>query len=128
MVNENGMVMMSEMEYKNLVGRTNKLEKEIDIAKMKLAIYHKAIFNMAKINLYGEVKKVNGLEIPADDFVKLMDDILDDSYNNENGFMKINETDLIIEWNGFITRIEHGCEIHNYILPAIKDAFEEINE
>jgi hypothetical protein len=129
MVKENGMIMMTETEYNDLMNKKHKIDNELDIAKMELSVYHQTIKEIAEERLYGKKdSKLSKMEIPAGDFVNLMDIIVNEAFDDSDKFQKLEGTDLIIEWNGFRTRLRHGCEIHNEILPAIREAYKLINE
>ena len=137
MVKENGMVMMTEEEYKNLISKTHQLDCELDLAKMELATYRKAMEKLANKKLNKRKSKKNkktyGIEIPAGDFADMIDkatlDWMEDADGNmdEEKLNKLEETDVWFVWNGFSARIPYGCEICNEVLPAIKAAYEEYN-
>ena len=135
MVKENGMIMMSEQEYREMKMRISELEFDLDIAKMELYTYRSSIKKLANDNLSsGNVKeKSYGIEIPAGDFSDLIDaatlNWMEDSNGNmdEEKLEKLEETDLWFVWNGFCARIPYGCEICNEVLPAIKEAYDEYN-
>ena len=58
MVKENGMVMMSEEEYRNLVGKAHELDTELDIAKMELSTYRSTMKKLSEKNLGIKAKKI----------------------------------------------------------------------
>lgn len=132
MVKENGMVMMSEEEYKNLIEKTHQLDHELDIAKMELSTYRITVKELAEKNLGTNHGSKYGIEIPARDFANLIDNMtiewMDAEGNlSEEKLRKLEETDLWFVWNGFCARIPYGCEICNEVLPAINEAYEEYN-
>jgi len=135
MVKENGMIMMSEQEYREMKMRISELEFDLDIAKMELYTYRSSIKKLANDNLSsGNVKeKSYGIEIPTGDFSDLIDaatlNWMEDSNGNmdEEKLEKLEKTDLWFVWNGFCARIPYGCEICNEVLPAIKEAYDEYN-
>ncbi len=124
MVTENGMVMMSETEYKQMKEKIWNLDNDLDISKMELAIYHQAIKKISETNLWRDEKDKIHIEIPANDFVDVMNKI---NPSDEKKWAKLDETDLTISWNGISCRLRFGCEIFNNILPAIITTYEEIN-
>ena len=133
MVKENGMVMMSEEEYRNLIGKTHQLDNELDIAKMELSTYRSAMKKLSEKNLGIEAKEDFGIEIPANHFVDLIDNMSvdwmkSDGMTSEEKLQKLEDTDLWFAWNGFCARIPYGCEICNEVLPAIKEAYDQYND
>ena len=131
MVKENGMVMMTEEEYRDLVGKAHQADYELDIAKTELATYRKAMKKLADKKLFKGKKKSKsyGIEIPAGDLVNLIDSMTEDWMDgDEEKFEQLDNTDFWFVWNGFSAIIIYGPWLCNEVLPAIKEAYDEYND
>jgi len=126
MVKENGMVMMSETEYSDMKDKIRKLDYELDIAKIELATYHRSMKELAMRNLLKKPDEKTAVEIPAKDLVSIMESDLDIGFNDEDFFKLLDETDFTVSWNGFSSTLIWGPWLFEYLLPAIRDTYEEI--
>ena len=124
MVKENGMVMMTEEEYRKLDEKKDRL----DIALMELATYRKTMMKIAEKNLGEKNDKDYGLEIPPSDFADMIDKMICNAFDEKISLDKVMDTDMRFVWNGMTARIPMGCEVSNEILPAIKEAYSQYNE
>lgn len=128
MVKENGMVMMSEAEYNEMKNKIWELDNQLDIAKMELATYHQSVKKFAERNIDLKEDEKILMEIPARDFVDIMETMINEAFEDNEKFNKLQCNDLVFEWNGISSRLQYGPEIFNEVLPGIKEAYEEINE
>ena len=129
MVKENGMVMMSETEYKEMKDKLWDYNHELDIAKMELLTYHKSMREIAKQNLRGKTDENKlDIEIPAKDLVNIMESSLGDGWDDDDYFESLDRTDLVVSWNGFTSKLMWGPWLFNGLLDTIKECYEEINE
>ena len=115
MVRENGMVMMTEEEYWEMSAK-------LEFAETELEIFKNSIRKIAKENLKAEETKARKteIEVPPSALVEIMDEYPGD----EDCY----ETEMEISWNGIKAKLWFSPSIYNYILPAIKEAWEEMNE
>lgn len=126
MVKENGMVMMSETEYSAMKDKIRKLDYELDIAKMELATYHRSMKELATRNLTKKSNEKGTIEIPAEDLVSIMESNLNTGFDDEDFFELLDETYFTVSWNGFSSTLIWGPWLFEYLLPAIRDTYEEI--
>lgn len=89
MVKENGMVMMTEFEYDQLIKKDKKLTRKEFITAFNSSIDYMFATNDTS-NIYGK--------------------------------------EVTVHWNGYYCSCSDGATPSNYIIPAIQDCDEELDE
>lgn len=130
MVKENGMVMIMEEEYMNMIGKCHELEWKLDIAETELTTYRRTMKQLCENNLAKNETKANyGFEMPAGDFSDMLDKMTDEALaiDDFDGIENLEKEDMWFVYAGICSRIPYSCALVNYIIPAIKECYEDYN-
>lgn len=114
MVRENGMVMISEEEYRNFV-RESKTADCLRSAIVKL-------MKKFKENLTEDV------ELTRKEFIATYNAAINDMFERGDDNNEIYGYDVTVHWHGFSCNCEDGAEIYNYLIGAIEGIDDEIGD
>lgn len=122
MLKENGMIMLSEVELKDMMAGSNERIAELEQRNRMLRM---AIMELMKKgstdNKDVRVSKMDFLEIYND----ALNEMFDSSYDEDND---IYGYDITVHWHGIYCSCGDGATPCNYIIPAIKNCYEEDDE
>lgn len=125
MVRENGMIMMPEDEYNNILNERDSKIKELHTSNKMLRKYVMDIVKRFP-------KNKEDVEISRKLFCELYDGAVEDMFNSDSILTdlknEIYDYPVMIHWHGFYCNCGDGSEIANYIIPAIREVEEEIGE
>lgn len=119
MVKENGMVMLTEMELKEMERKLLQCEKRV-------VILQSALLEATKGN-----KSVEGVKVTKTDFLEIYNNALEAMFNKEDkeDFNPENTDiygyDFTIHWHGIYCNCSDGAFPSNHIIPAIEGLNEE---
>lgn len=118
MVKENGMVMITEKEYKKSIKSNDCRIKELEIANEML---RKALFKLTS------KMEISDVRVSRQDFLKIYNDALDFMFNHP----ELEENDIYgyeitVHWHGMYCSCSDGATPSNHLIPAIDDCDKEL--
>ena len=119
MVKENGMVMLTENELKEMDRKLIQYEKRI-------LILQSALLNATKVN-----KSVEGVQVTKTDFLAIYNKALSEMFDKEEkeDFDPYNTDiygyDFTVHWHGIYCNCSDGAMPSNHIIPAIEGLNDE---
>lgn len=116
MVRENGMVMISEKEYKEMKLKLNELE------------YSNKLLRSAILQLTRKQKEnYTDVKVSREDFIKIHQEALDIMCSNENmESVDVYGRDFTVHWHGIYCSCADGATPSNHIIPAVQACLDEI--
>lgn len=113
MVRENGMVMISENEYAELVRKADSVQ----------------YLRSATIKMLKRFKDnpTEDVELTRREFVETYEAAVDDMFENDNDDNEIYGCNATVHWHGLYCDCADGAQVFNYIISAIKDLSDEID-
>lgn len=125
MIRENGMVIMSETEYEEILKKDEKtIKKENRDYKKE---YEELLNFLPKI--VARENQTTDLRLSRKDFIKLHEygveqmDFVIDNFEERNNLVYGNN--ITVHWMGYYCDCYDGASPANYIIPAIKEIDEE---
>lgn len=118
MVRENGMVVMTEAEWKAK-------EEEIEYSTIRIRRLQNALLEATR----NEETRQTDIRLTMQDFYDLADRALELSFEKQDDDNDdIYGHDVTVHWHGFYCNCQDGATAYNYIIEGVKDCLEEIDD